>query len=151
MDLPNGLRSYGGFQLRESGLSPKYSAHPSGRNIHRTPECFRDARTETLDVEAIKPDFSFLCLFCVIFVFLVFCVSWYFWAIVFSCCQYQCSWPFSSLAWKDRPRNDLWCVERDVKHLLTYSLIAGLMDVVLTHILLRKLWMNFFENLGSAS
>jgi len=25
------------------------------------------------------------------------------------------------IAWKDRPRNDLLCVERDVKQLLTHS------------------------------
>jgi len=32
--------------------------------------------------EATKPGFSFLCLFCVIFVFLAFRVSWYFWLFV---------------------------------------------------------------------
>jgi len=31
--------------------------------------------------------------------------------------------PVQLIAWKDRPRNDLLCVEGDVKHLLTHSLI----------------------------
>jgi len=30
--------------------------------------------------------------FCVIFVLLVFCMSWYFWVIVILCSQYQCNW-----------------------------------------------------------
>jgi len=30
--------------------------------------------------------------------------------------------PVQLIAWEDRPRNDLLCVERDVKHLLTHSL-----------------------------
>jgi len=30
--------------------------------------------------------------------------------------------PVQLMAWEDRPQNDLLCVERDVKHLLTQSL-----------------------------
>jgi len=30
--------------------------------------------------------------------------------------------PVQLIAWKDRPQNDLLCVERDVKHLLTHLL-----------------------------
>jgi len=31
--------------------------------------------------------------------------------------------PVQLIAWKDRPRNDLLCVERDFKHLLTHSVM----------------------------
>jgi len=47
-------------------------------------------------------------------------VSWYFWVIVIL------SVPMQLTAWEDHPQNDLLCVERDVKQLLTHSLTHGL-------------------------
>jgi len=41
---------------------------------------------------------------------------WYFGYII----SFTMSVPVQLIAWKDRPRNDLLCVERDVKHLLTH-------------------------------
>jgi len=52
----------------------------------------------------------------VIFMFLVFCMSWYFGAIFMLSVRVQL------IAWKDRPQSDLLSIERDVKHLLTHSL-----------------------------
>ena len=37
------------------------------------------------------------------------------WVIVILCCQYQC--------WEDRPLNDLFCVEREVKPLFTHPVV----------------------------
>jgi len=55
------------------------------------------------------------CVFCVISVFLAFCVSWYFWGYFY----FMLSVPVQLIAWKDRPGNDLLCVETDIKQLLT--------------------------------
>ena len=38
-------------------------------------------------------------------------------------CCFMLSVPVQLIAWKDRPRNDLLCVERDFKHLLTHSVM----------------------------
>jgi len=54
---------------------------------------------------------SCLCLFCVIFMFLVF------WGY----CCIMLSVPVQLMAWEDCPQNDLLCVQRYVKHLLTHS------------------------------
>jgi len=55
----------------------------------------------------------------VIFVFLLFCVL-----VFLGYCYFILSVPVQLIAWKDRPRNDLLCVERDIKQLLTHSLTS---------------------------
>jgi len=56
----------------------------------------------------------FLCNFCV---FGILCVL-VFWGY----CYFMLSLPVQLIAWEDRPRNDLLCVERDVKQLLTHTI-----------------------------
>jgi len=76
----------------------------------------------------------FLCLFCVIFMFLVlFCESGYFWVVVILCCQYQCNW----LPGRTVPEM-ICCVEGDVKQLLTHSLTQLTLSMLL-HYLLKYL------------
>ena len=68
----------------------------------------------------IRPGFSFfLCLFCVTFVFLVFCVL-----VFWDYCYFMLSLAVQLIAWKDRLQSEILCVERDIKHLLTDSLIS---------------------------
>jgi len=37
-------------------------------------------------------------------------------------CYFMLSVPVQFIACEDRPQNDLLCIERDVKHLITHSL-----------------------------
>ena len=52
----------------------------------------------------------------VYFVFLVFCVL-----VFLSYCYFMLSISVQLIAWKDCPRNDLLCVVKAIKHLLTHS------------------------------
>jgi len=61
--------------------------------------------------EATRPCFRF-------FVFIL-CVL-----VSLGYCYFMLSVPVQLIAWKDRPRNDLLYVKRDVKKLLTQSLLA---------------------------
>ena len=51
--------------------------------------------------------------------FVLFCVFGILRVLVFlGYCYFMLSVPVQLIAWKDRPRNDLLCIERDVKHVL---------------------------------
>jgi len=55
-----------------------------------------------------------------VFVFLVFCVSWYFLGYFY----FKLLVPVQLIACEDRPWNNLLCIKRDVNHLLTHSLTS---------------------------
>ena len=74
-----------------------------------------------------------LCYFCVL-VFCVFVFLGYFYFVL--------SVPVQVIAWKDPPRNDLLCVERNVKHLLTHSLQPGLSSICYS--VWVKKWLNIY-------
>jgi len=59
----------------------------------------------------------FLCLFCVNFVFFgILCVL-----VFLGYFYFMLSVRVQLIAWKDHPRNDLLCVERDIERRLTHS------------------------------
>jgi len=63
----------------------------------------------------LEPLFVFvLCYFCV---FSIFCVL-----VFLRYCDFMLSVPVQLIVWKDRPRNDLLCVERDIRQLLSQLL-----------------------------
>ena len=79
----------------------------------------RNKNRRSLNFQAIrrKRQLNLALVFCVYFVFFgILCVL-VFWGY----CYFMLSVPVQLIAWEDRPRNDLLCVERDVKHLLTHS------------------------------
>jgi len=72
-----------------------------------------------MSYEVTEPGCSFLSYFCV---FGILCDG-----VFLVYCRFMLSAPVQLIAWKECPQNDLLCIKRDIKQLLTHSLSLEVM------------------------